>query len=114
VTASAAARHRRWLPIGLWLALLAACAAVIVPARFSTDLSAFLPAAPDERQRSLIEQLKAGALARTLLLGIEGGAPAQRAEASRALAARLRAGGLFEQVHNGEREALAEVARWVF
>ncbi len=101
------------MAIALWLAAMAACAAVIVPARFTADLSAFLPATPDARQQALIDQLKSGATARTLLLAIDGGDAAQRARASQALAAQLRASGLFEQVHNGESQALAEVARWV-
>jgi len=103
----------RGIPVALWLAAMLACAAVIVQARFTADLSAFLPAAPDARQQALIDQLKSGAAARTLLLGIDGGSATQRAQASRALAARLRASGLFEQVQNGESDAWVEVGRWV-
>jgi predicted exporter len=98
----------------LWLAALAACAAVIVHTRFSADLSAFLPAAPDARQRALVEQLKSGVAARTLLIGIRGGDAAQRAAAARALADRLRADGAFEQVLNGDFTAFVAVGRWVF
>jgi len=113
VTSPASWRRAFW-PLAAWLAALAGCAAVIVHTRFTADLSAFLPASPDARQQALIEQLKSGLPARTLLLGIDGGTMAQRADASRALAARLRAGGLFEQVQNGERAALADIAQWVF
>ncbi len=73
------------------------------------DLSAFLPRSPDARQQLLIAQLQSGLPSRTLLIGIEGADAPARAAASRALAARLRASGLFEQVQNGEREAFAEV-----
>lgn len=104
---------RRW-PLWLWLALLAACAVVISQARFTADLSAFLPAAPDARQRALIDQLKSGAAARTLFVGITGGDAAQRAAASKQLAATLRSDARFEQVHNGEHEALAAAGQWVF
>lgn len=104
---------RRW-PLWGWLAALAVCAGVIHQARFAADLSAFLPAAPDARQRALIDQLKSGAAARSLFVGIEGGDAAQRAAVSRRLAATLRADPHFEQVHNGERDALAAVGQWVF
>ncbi len=113
MTQSAAWRRAVW-PLAGWLAALLACAAVIAQTRFSADLSAFLPASPDARQQALIEQLKSGLPARTLLLGIDGGTAAQRADASRALAARLRTGGLFEQVQNGERAALADIGQWLF
>ncbi|HEU5297459.1 MAG TPA: MMPL family transporter [Burkholderiaceae bacterium] len=105
--------RRGWIAVVVWLAALAAGAGVIAHARFSTDLSAFLPAAPDARQRALIEQLRSGVAARTLLIGIRGGDAAQRAAASRALAQRLRADPAFEQVLNGDFAAIAEVGRWV-
>jgi predicted exporter len=113
VTAAPVSR-RGWIALGLWLAALAAGALVIVHTRFSADLSAFLPAAPDARQRALVEQLKSGIAARTLLIAIRGGDAAQRAAASRALAERLRADAAFEQVLNGDFTALAAVGRWVF
>ncbi len=105
--------RRAGLTLGLWLGALAACVAVIVHTRFSADLSAFLPAAPDARQRALIEQLKSGVAARTLLIGVRGGDAVQRAAASRALAERLRADAQFEQVLNGDFAAFEAVGRWV-
>lgn len=86
-----------------WVLAMALGALLIARAHFTADLSAFLPTNPDAQQRVLIEQLQSGVAARTLLVGIEGGSAAQRAEASRALAASLRGSGLFEQVQNGER-----------
>ncbi|MGY0193466.1 MMPL family transporter [Leptothrix sp. BB-4] len=100
--------------IGLWLVALALCALVIARTPFVADLSAFLPASADARQQVLIDQVRSGAPARTLMLGITGGDAAQRAAASKTLAAALRASGLFEQVSNGENDAWAEVGRWVF
>ncbi|CAD5372049.1 membrane protein, inferred for ABFAE pathway [Rubrivivax sp. A210] len=105
-------RHRAWI-VAAWLLLLAAALGQILRTNFTADLSAFLPASPDAQQRVLIEQLESGAPARTLLLAIEGGDARLRAEASRALAARLRASGLFEQVGNGETEAWAQVGSWL-
>ncbi|MBI3367410.1 MAG: transporter [Burkholderiales bacterium] len=105
---------RRALPVLLWLAAMAGGLLLIWQARFSADLSAFLPAAPDARQRVLIEQLQSGAPARTLLLAIEGGSATQRAEASRRLADRLRRSGLFDQVHNGDAAGWAALGDWLF
>jgi predicted exporter len=110
----AMASRRGWIAVVLWLAALAAGALVIARTQFSTDLSAFLPAAPDARQRALIEQLRSGVAARTLLIGIRGGDAAQRAAASRGLAERLRADAAFEQVLNGDFTAFAATGRWVF
>ncbi|HET7525882.1 MAG TPA: transporter, partial [Burkholderiaceae bacterium] len=111
---AAIAWRRGSIAVVLWLAALAAGALVIARTHFSTDLSAFLPAAPDARQRALIEQLRSGVAARTLLIGIRGGDAAQRAAASRALAQRLRAEPAFEQVLNGDFTAFEAVGRWVF
>lgn len=107
---------QRWRGIAtilVWLALLAAGVAVILRMQVSTDLSAFMPAAPDARQRVLIDQIHSGVPARTFMLAIEGGEAGARAAASRGMAAQLRASGLFEQLQNGERSALADVGAWV-
>ncbi|MED5618429.1 MMPL family transporter [Ideonella sp. BN130291] len=95
-------RPRGAVVLALWLLAMALGGVLIARAHFSADLSAFLPVSPDARQRVLIEQLHNGVAARTLMVGIEGGDAAARAQASRALAAALRASGRFEQVHNGE------------
>ncbi len=66
--------------LSIWLALLLAGAVLIARTHFSADLSAFLPANPDARQRVLIEQLQSGIASRTLFIAIEGGKDAaQRA-----------------------------------
>jgi len=96
-----------------WLLLLAAAGLQIARTPFNADLSAFLPAAPDARQRMLTEQLQSGRAARTILVGLVGGQAEARLAASRALAAALRETGLFEQVNNGDRAALADLGRWV-
>jgi predicted exporter len=112
--ASERPRGAAWV-LGLWLAVLLLAVLAIVRAPFVADMSAFLPAEPDARQRLLIEQLQSGSAARTLTIGIRGGADdAQRAAASKALAARLRSSGSFEQVHNGESAGFAEVGRYLF
>ena len=75
---------RRALVLLLWVAALVAGAAVVARTPFSADLSAFLPANPDARQRVLIEQLQSGVASRTLMAAVEGGTgAAQRADVSR-------------------------------
>ena len=92
---------RRLPTIGLWLAVVALCAWQLTRTQFVADLSSFLPAAPTEQQRLLVDQLRDGAISRVMLIGIEGGDPSARAKLSRALAARLGADSRFSTVNNG-------------
>ena len=98
----------------LWLAAVLLCVWQITRTNFNANLSAFLPADPDARQRVLIEQIESGLVARTLLVGIEGGDAASRATASRELAAAMRNSGRFEQVQNGQVSDWASVGQWLF
>ena len=97
----------------VWAALMAAGVAQILRTSFTADLSAFLPAKPDAQQRVLIEQLQSGLPARTLLIAIDGVDDRARAQASTALAQRLRASGLFDQVQNGQNEGFTQVGQWL-
>ncbi|KPF50951.1 transporter [beta proteobacterium AAP121] len=105
-------RHRTAVLV-LWLAALLLAAWQITRTPFVADLSAFLPATADAQQQVLIDQIRSGAPARTLFIGIEGGDTAQRVAASKQLAAKMRAGGRFDQVSNGENDAWAGVGRWM-
>jgi len=70
-----------------WLAIIAASA--WWTARhvvFTSDLTAFLPAAGGRLERLLVEQLRSGVASRTMLVAIEGGAPSELARLSRELA----------------------------
>ncbi|MDM0086404.1 MULTISPECIES: transporter [unclassified Variovorax] len=108
-------RTRRIGVLLLWLAAVLAGVAVISRTHFSADLSAFLPASPDARQRVLIEQLQSGVASRTLMVGLEGGKDAaQRADVSRAVGKGMRASGLFEQVQNGDHSEWKEAGTFVF
>jgi predicted exporter len=89
----------------IWLLALAACAVIIARSEFTADMSAFLPQRPTAEQQLLVDQLKQGVLSRTILVGIEGGDGPGRARLSLDLAARLRAGGQFTAVRNGEAAA---------
>mgnify|MGYP003373164294 CR=1 FL=1 len=106
--------RRRALPLALWLLLLGLAVLQIARTPFNADLSAFLPAAPDARQRLLIEQIHSGMPSRTLLMGIAGGDATARAQASRELARALRGSGRFDQVNNGETEGWAGFGQWLF
>ena len=88
--------------LALWLAVLAACALVIAHSRFAADMSAFLPRAPNAQQQVLVDQLRDGMVSRLIFAGIDGADAPTRATLSKALAQRLRAGGLFLSVNNGE------------
>ncbi|HSW06634.1 MMPL family transporter [Aquabacterium sp.] len=107
---------RRATALLLWLAVMLLGGWVIARSSFSADLSAFLPASPDPRQRVLIEQIQSGVAARTLMLGITGGDALQRAEASNQLASALRDSGLFDQVHNGNTATwqASGAGEWLF
>ena len=95
-------KGRRRIVLWSWLALLAAGLGVIAHARFSADMSAFLPRAPDARQRVLVEQLRDGLVSRIVLVGIDGADARARARVSTLLAGRLRATPEFAAVENGQ------------
>ena len=96
-------KHRA-LPVVLWLVGILACLLVIVQTHFVADLSAFMPRTPNARQQLLIDQLHDGAVARLIMMGIEGGDAAERARLSRSLAKELQQTDLFVAVQNGQEE----------
>ncbi|TAM07824.1 MAG: hypothetical protein EPN70_01705 [Paraburkholderia sp.] len=104
----------------LWLLCLAACGIAIAHARFTADLSAFLPRSPDARQQVLVDQLRDGLPSRLILVAIVGGAPndsaasAARATLSRQLAAALRHDPQFVSVNNGEPVSNARDQQFIF
>jgi predicted exporter len=106
---------RRGTAIVVWALLLAIAALVVIRARYSADLSAFLPRAPTASQRLLVEQLRQGVASRLIIVAIAGGFPvnspsrsglpgsALRARLSQDLARRLRADPQFVSVENGDQ-----------
>lgn len=106
--------RRRSLALAIWTLLVGLAVLQILRTPFTADLSAFLPASPDARQRLLIEQIHSGAPSRTVLMAISGGDATQRAEASRTLARALRASGRFDSVNNGEQDGWAGFGTWLF
>src|SRR5262249_49512632 len=78
----------------------------VVFARYTTDLSAFLPRSPTATQRLLVDQLREGIASRLILVGIEGGTPADRARIALSMGKRLRGDPEFVSVNNGAAEAV--------
>ncbi|HEX6841316.1 MAG TPA: hypothetical protein VF113_07300, partial [Stellaceae bacterium] len=97
---------RTRIVLALWLAALAACAAIIAESRISTDLSAFLPRSPSPAQQVLVDQVREGAVSRLLLLAVEGAPADALAALSRNLATRLEREPALASVNNGADTAL--------
>jgi predicted exporter len=114
MTPAPLSRRQKVSALLLWAAALALALLQITRTPFTADLSAFLPATTDAQQRVLIEQIKSGAPARTLFIGIAGGSADARVAASKQLAAAMRASGRFDQVSNGENDGWADIGRWMF
>jgi predicted exporter len=104
----------RALSIGVWIVLAALAALIAARARYTADLSAFLPNAPTHAQQFLVQQLRDGFVSRLILVDIEGADPSARAGLSRTLAARLRADPAFRSVMNGEATGLERDREFVF
>ncbi len=95
----------RIVSLVVWVALLGAALWLVARAHYTADLSAFLPARPSLAQRALVEELREGVAARLILIAIDGGDPAQRAQWSQRLASGLRANPAFVAVNNGRNSA---------
>jgi predicted exporter len=102
------------LSLVIWLATMLACLLLIVQTRFVTDLSAFMPKTPNASQQMLIEQLRDGAVARLVMVGIEGGDASERSRLSRALTLELQKTDLFVAVQNGQEETLERDRAYFF
>jgi predicted exporter len=96
-------RLRQRTVIALWLALLVGCVALIIAhARVRTDMSMFLPTAATPQQEFLVDQLREGAVARLILIGLENDSTEALAEISKALADKLKHSDRFSYVANGD------------
>lgn len=97
--------RRRIVSLLVWVALLGAAIWLVARAHYTADLSAFLPARPTPAQRALVEELREGVASRLILIAIDGGDPAQRAQWSQRLATGLRTDPSFVAVNNGRNSA---------
>jgi predicted exporter len=86
----------------VWGAFVLVAIVIVIFARYTTDLSAFLPRSPTATQRLLVDQLREGIASRLILIGIEGADAAERARISLSMAKRLRTDPQFVSVNNGE------------
>jgi predicted exporter len=105
---------RRAGAITVWAVLVTAAILIIARARYSADLSAFLPRAPTAAQRLLVEQLRQGVASRLIIVAIEGADEGVRARLSQALAQRLRADPEFTAVENGDAAAAQKDEAFLF
>src|SRR6266702_1420755 len=86
----------------VWGALVLVALVIVIFARYTTDLSAFLPRSPTATQRLLVDQLREGIASRLILIGVEGADAEPRARISLSMGRRLRADPQFVSVNNGE------------
>lgn len=94
------------IALGIWVALMAVCAGWLYRSlTIGTDMAGFLPPSTTPTQRLLVNQLRDGVAARLVLIALEGAPPETLAQASRDLAQRLRASGLFGLISNGDLAA---------
>src|ERR1700691_852719 len=94
--------RRRLAVLAIWLCCLALACVIVARAHYITDLSAFLPAKPTPTQQLLVDQLRDGPASRLILIAIEQGDAAARAQVCAAAANRLRRDPRFSSVNDGE------------
>jgi len=107
-------RPARALVLGTWLLGVAAVALIVAQARFSADLSAFLPRLPTAAQRLLVDQLQNGLAAHLILVGIEGGEATERARVATSMTAQLGTQSSFVSVNDGENSIEQRDRSFVF
>lgn len=100
------ASRRPRLAVAAWLVVLALSAWQLSRVSLVADLGAFLPPSATPTQQLLLDQMRSGVASRLMLIAVGGADEARLAAASRALAAELRASGLFASVQNGSDEGL--------
>jgi predicted exporter len=89
--------------LALWIAALAVLGWFVQRQLvIGTDLRLFLPKPTTPQQRLLLDEIGEGPASRMLVIALGGAAPAQLADASRALAEELRDSQQFSFVANGE------------
>jgi predicted exporter len=107
-------RASRLSALAVWLLAVAVALAIITRARFSTDLSAFLPRVPSAAQQLLVDQLQNGLAAHLILIGIEGGEAGQRAQTARSMTAALSGKSDFLAVNDGDAAGEQRDSAFVF
>ena len=103
-------RLRDRIAIAVWSFVVVVSVVVVARARFTADLTAFLPTRPTPMQALLIDQLRDGPTSHLILVAITGGTvgasgglpDATLAKLSRSTAAKVRADARFLSINNGE------------
>lgn len=86
-----------------WVVLLAGLSWFVQrQLQVSTDLRLFLPSPTTAEQRLLLEEIGEGPASRVMVISLEGAAPEQLADASRALVEKLQSSPNFRLITNGE------------
>lgn len=85
----------------VWLLGLLISIGIILSVPFTTDMSAFLPRAPEPAQQVLVDQLRDGVASRLILVSFEGAPTATLAAVSRSVADDLRRVPDFSLIDNG-------------
>jgi predicted exporter len=104
----------RSLAITILVVSLLICVVQIVQTHFVADMSAFMPNSPNARQQLLVDQLRDGAIARIIMVGIEGGDATERARISHDLAENLRKTQAFVSIQNGSSETQEHDRAYIF
>ncbi len=107
-------KGNRIFVIAAWLAMLAGCGLVISTAKFTANLSEFLPRSPTAQQAVLNEQLRQGLLSRQIMIRIDGGDAAVRARLSSGLVRELQGNALFTSISNGSRKNGKRIFHYIF
>ncbi len=98
----------------VWAAAICVAVVIVARAKYTADLSAFLPQSPTPTQRLLVDQLRDGVASRLIIIGLEGGDAAARARVSSHMAAAMRADQRFTSVSNGEQAGLDKDREYLF
>lgn len=107
-------RRGRTLALACWALFVGVGIVIVARARYTADLSAFLPKAPSPEQRLLIDQLREGPASRLILVALDGAPTAELALYSRTLRTYLGADPQFQVVSNGDASALNNDRALVF
>src|SRR5215813_3648759 len=89
--------------LGMWLVALVALGFYVYrELNVGADLRLFMPSPVTPAQRLLLDEIGEGPAARVLVIAIDGAAPAELADVSRELAARIAESKQFRLVANGD------------
>ena len=107
-------RKNRVFIIATWLAILLVGGLLISTAKFTANLSEFLPRSPTTQQAVLNEQLRQGILSRQIMISIDGGDAAIRAKLSNELVRKLQGNNAFLSINNGSSNGDTRIFHYIF